>query len=95
MVYLYSKKYLMKNVLLICDVRAYLLSELCLVGRFSSRSPLKALRTPRTPGRPPLTSLQNNRGEDDGASPALRKRLPGSLREVCVLLSLNIDLAYS
>ncbi|KAK4307168.1 hypothetical protein Pmani_021048 [Petrolisthes manimaculis] len=49
--------------------------------RFSSRSPLKALRTPRTPGRPPLSSLHSNNKCEEGASPMLSKRLPGSFRE--------------
>ncbi|XP_045584516.1 DEP domain-containing protein 1A isoform X3 [Procambarus clarkii] len=53
--------------------------------KFSNRSPLKALRTPRTPGRPVLGTLQNNASNhmenQDGASPFLRKRFQGSIRK--------------
>ncbi|XP_042863645.1 DEP domain-containing protein 1A-like isoform X3 [Penaeus japonicus] len=54
--------------------------------RFSNRSPLKALRTPRTPGRVALASINPNtpsakKENDEGASPILRKRHQGSGRE--------------
>ncbi|XP_053647606.2 DEP domain-containing protein 1A isoform X2 [Cherax quadricarinatus] len=53
--------------------------------KFSNRSPLKALRTPRTPGRPVLGPLHSNtsnprQDKDEGASPILR-RIHGSVRE--------------
>lgn len=54
--------------------------------RFSNRSPLKALRTPRTPGRVALAAINPNtpsakKEADEGASPVLRKRHQGSARE--------------
>ncbi|XP_042211549.1 DEP domain-containing protein 1A-like, partial [Homarus americanus] len=58
----------------------------CWSARFSNRSPLKALRTPRTPGRSVLGNVNNSASscrpnQDVGASPVLRKRTLGSLRE--------------
>ncbi|XP_071533389.1 uncharacterized protein [Panulirus ornatus] len=54
--------------------------------RFSNRSPLKALRTPRTPGRSVLGTLNSNtsnnrQNQDEGASPVLKRRSHGSVRE--------------
>lgn len=46
--------------------------------RFSNRSPLKALRTPKTPGRSALSNINSNSSNpsetDIGASPVLRKK---------------------
>ncbi|CAL4063721.1 unnamed protein product, partial [Meganyctiphanes norvegica] len=46
--------------------------------RFSNRSPLKALRTPKTPGRSALSNINSNSSNpsetDLGASPVLRKK---------------------
>ncbi|XP_076034655.1 uncharacterized protein LOC143021201 isoform X2 [Oratosquilla oratoria] len=45
--------------------------------RFSNRSPLKALRTPKTPGRTALASVNKNI-PDYGSSPVLRRHVQGS-----------------
>ncbi|KAK7086424.1 hypothetical protein SK128_017618 [Halocaridina rubra] len=51
--------------------------------KFSNKSPLKALRTPRTPGRTALSTIANNRNIlDDGASPVLKNRWDDSTNNV-------------